>query len=228
MTLTDLSNGFRDDEQRRRVQAVIHDRLADDRDPQECRFLMRFWWQLSMPYREVSMQDLSLNIGQEKLDALEALINAIRSSPARIDAWTAGAEQAFPVVEDRGFRGSSGTESQDAGSLVDRRRQMGPQARLRKASWMFIAYLPMDPQAAEPKPGRRSSLSGPSRCLDRTQEMRAGARSSTRRPAGGDASGRTNGWHMPLEAGNYSVTSSDGIRSTGRPVRCAVGETDVM
>ncbi|MEU6028667.1 hypothetical protein ABZ825_16865 [Streptomyces tauricus] len=48
MTLTDLSNGFRDDEQRRRVQAVIHDRLADDRDQQECRFLMRFWWQLSM------------------------------------------------------------------------------------------------------------------------------------------------------------------------------------
>ncbi|MCW8103555.1 hypothetical protein OG288_01800 [Streptomyces tauricus] len=48
MTLTDLSNGFRDDEQRRRVQAVIHDRLADDRDQQECPFLMRFWWQLSM------------------------------------------------------------------------------------------------------------------------------------------------------------------------------------
>ncbi|MGQ4366150.1 hypothetical protein [Streptomyces sp. SAS_272] len=24
------------------------DRLADDRDPQECRFLMRFWWQMLM------------------------------------------------------------------------------------------------------------------------------------------------------------------------------------
>ncbi|MFD5469107.1 hypothetical protein [Streptomyces sp. NPDC127105] len=28
MTLTDLKNGFRDDEQRRRVQRVIHDRLV--------------------------------------------------------------------------------------------------------------------------------------------------------------------------------------------------------
>ncbi|MFI1980190.1 hypothetical protein [Streptomyces wedmorensis] len=111
MTLTDLSNGFLDDEQRRRVQAVIHDRLADDRDPQECRFLMRFWWQLSMSYREVSMRDLSLNVGQEKLEALEALINAIRSSRAQIDAWAAGAERVFPVVEDRDFRGSSGSES---------------------------------------------------------------------------------------------------------------------
>ncbi|MGA5069285.1 hypothetical protein ACPB9E_37005 [Streptomyces exfoliatus] len=110
MTLTDLSNGFRDDEQRRRVQAVIHDRLADDRDPQECRFLMRFWWQLSMSYREVSMRDLSLNVSQEKLAALEALIDAIRSSHAQIDAWAAGAERAFPVVEDRGFRCSSGSE----------------------------------------------------------------------------------------------------------------------
>ncbi|MGW0567530.1 hypothetical protein [Streptomyces tauricus] len=111
MTLTDLSNGFRDDEQRRRVQAVIHDRPADDRDQQECRFLMRFWWQLSMSYREVSMRDLRLNVGQEKLEALEALINAIRSSHARIDAWAAGAELVFPIVEDRGLRGSSGSES---------------------------------------------------------------------------------------------------------------------
>ncbi len=72
---------------------------------------MRFWWQLSMSYREVSMQDLSLNVGQEKLEALEELINAIRSSHAQIDAWAAGAERAFPVVEDRGFRGTSGSES---------------------------------------------------------------------------------------------------------------------
>ncbi|MER5768125.1 hypothetical protein [Streptomyces sp. NPDC001985] len=111
MTLTDLSNGFRDDEQRRRVRAVIHDRLADDRAPQECRYLMRFWWQLSMPYRELSMQDLRLNVHQPKLDVVEELINAIRSSHAQIDAWAADAEHAFPVVEDRGFRGSSGSES---------------------------------------------------------------------------------------------------------------------
>ncbi|WP_159767260.1 hypothetical protein [Streptomyces sp. HM190] len=80
MTLTDLNTGFRDDEQRRRVQRVIHDRLADDRDPQECRFLMRFWWQLVMSYQEVSMDELSRNVGKPKLDVIEALISAIRSS----------------------------------------------------------------------------------------------------------------------------------------------------
>ncbi|MFI7349424.1 hypothetical protein ACIBSR_24645 [Streptomyces sp. NPDC049936] len=104
MSLTDLSNSFRDDEQRRRVQVVIHDRLADDRDPQECRHLMRFWWQLSMSYQEVSMKELSLNVGKPKLDVIEELISAIRSSHAEIDAWVATTQQAFPVIQDRGFR----------------------------------------------------------------------------------------------------------------------------
>lgn len=58
----------------------------------EYRFLMRFWQQLSMSYREVSMRDLNLGVGQEKLAALEALVNAIRSSRAQIDAWAAGFE----------------------------------------------------------------------------------------------------------------------------------------
>lgn len=34
-SLTDLSNGLRDDKQRRHVQKVIHDRPADDRAPHE-------------------------------------------------------------------------------------------------------------------------------------------------------------------------------------------------
>lgn len=89
MTLTDLNTGFRDDEQRRRVQRVIHDRLADDRDPQECRFLMRFWWQLVMSYQEVSVDELSRNVGKPKLDVIEALIGAIRSSHAEVDVWIA-------------------------------------------------------------------------------------------------------------------------------------------
>ncbi|MEU1593561.1 hypothetical protein ABZ468_12050 [Streptomyces sp. NPDC005708] len=111
MTLTDLNNGFRDDEQRRRVQRVIHDRLADDRDPQECRFLMRFWWQLVMSYQEVSMDELSLNVGKSKLDVIEALISAIRSSHADIDAWITTTQQVFPVVQDRGFRAAQDNES---------------------------------------------------------------------------------------------------------------------
>ncbi|MEU9517778.1 MULTISPECIES: hypothetical protein [unclassified Streptomyces] len=110
MPLTDLNNGFSDDEQRRRVQRVVHDRLADDRDPQECRFVMRFWWQLVVSYQEVSMDELSLNVGQPKLDAIEALISAIRSPHADIDAWITTTQRVFPVVQDRGFRAAQDNE----------------------------------------------------------------------------------------------------------------------
>ncbi|MEU3822413.1 hypothetical protein AB0E74_22745 [Streptomyces sp. NPDC030392] len=103
MTLTDLRDGFRDDDQRQCVQAVVHRRLADDREPQECRYLMRFWWQLSMPYQEVSLEELRLNVGGRKLDVLIELISAIRSSHDEIDAWLAAAETTFPVIQDRGF-----------------------------------------------------------------------------------------------------------------------------
>ncbi|MFH8617289.1 hypothetical protein ACH4E8_19740 [Streptomyces sp. NPDC017979] len=61
MTLTDINNGFRDDGQRRRVKKITHDRLTNDRDPQECRFLMRFRWHLVISYREESMGELGLN-----------------------------------------------------------------------------------------------------------------------------------------------------------------------
>ncbi|MGA4960274.1 hypothetical protein [Streptomyces lavendulocolor] len=103
MTLTDLRDGFRDEDQRKCVQAVVHNRLADDRKPQECRYLMRFWWQLCMPYKEVSLEELRLNVGRQKLDALIRLISAIRSSHDEIDAWLASAEKTFPVIEDCGF-----------------------------------------------------------------------------------------------------------------------------
>ncbi|MFE2556311.1 hypothetical protein ACFXGT_09795 [Streptomyces sp. NPDC059352] len=108
MTLTDLRDGFRDDDQRQCVQAVVHSRLADDREPQECRYLMRFWWQLSMPYQQVSLEELRLNVGRQKLDALMELISAIRSSPDEIDAWLADAEKTFPVIQERGFSSDRG------------------------------------------------------------------------------------------------------------------------
>ncbi|MEV5161342.1 hypothetical protein [Streptomyces sp. NPDC053728] len=111
MTLTDLNTGFRDDEQRRRVQRVVHDRLADDRDPQECRFLMRFWWQLVMSYQEVSMEELSRNVGRPKLDVIEALIAAIRSSHAEVDVWIATTQHVFPVIQDRGFSATQDGDS---------------------------------------------------------------------------------------------------------------------
>ncbi|WP_031521966.1 hypothetical protein [Streptomyces sp. NRRL F-5123] len=103
MSLTDLHTGFRDAEQQRRVRRVIHDRLADDREQQDCRFLMRFWWQLGMPYQEVSTDELRRNLSSPKLAVVEALIRAVRSSHAEIDAWIDTTERAFPVAEDRGF-----------------------------------------------------------------------------------------------------------------------------
>ncbi|GAA2655987.1 hypothetical protein GCM10010400_10970 [Streptomyces aculeolatus] len=67
---------------------------------------MRFWWQLSMPYREVTMEQLGLNVSEAKLVVLEELIRAIRTSHERIDAWVAATRQAFPPIEDLGFRTS--------------------------------------------------------------------------------------------------------------------------
>ncbi|ARF75003.1 hypothetical protein ACPEIF_02065 [Streptomyces sp. NPDC012600] len=118
MTLTDLSNGFRDEDQQRCVQAVIHSRFADDRDQQECRYLMRFWWQLRMTYQEVSVEELRLNVGSRKLESVMELIDAIRSSHDEIDAWLASAVRTFPVVLDRGFRGAS-TAPAAAGASSD-------------------------------------------------------------------------------------------------------------
>ncbi|WP_327321390.1 hypothetical protein OG735_02035 [Streptomyces sp. NBC_01210] len=107
MTLTDLSEGFRDDAQRRRVQAVIHDRLADDREQQECRYLMRLLWQLSMPYQEVSIEQLRMNVRKSKLEVVEELISAIRTSPNEVDAWIVITQQACPVIHDSGFAANS-------------------------------------------------------------------------------------------------------------------------
>ncbi|MFD5036583.1 hypothetical protein ACFWMX_13340 [Streptomyces sp. NPDC058378] len=107
MTLTDLRDGFRDAEQRRCVQAMIASRLADDREPQECRHLMRFWWQLSMPYQEVSVAELRLNVGRRKLDVVMELVSAIRSSHEEIDAWLAGTVRTLPVLQDHGFSATS-------------------------------------------------------------------------------------------------------------------------
>ncbi|MFF2555505.1 hypothetical protein ACFVUS_31175 [Nocardia sp. NPDC058058] len=103
MSLTDLSDRFRDDAQRRRTQQAIEKRLADDRNPDECRYLMRFVWQLRMSYCEVTERDLQEHVGTDKLRAIEALVEAARRSPGSIDAWIDSIEQTFPVVQDRGF-----------------------------------------------------------------------------------------------------------------------------
>lgn len=72
---------------------------------------MRFWWQLVMSYQEVSMDELSRNVGRPKLDVIEALIAAIRSSHAEVDAWIATTQHVFPVIQDRGFSATQDGDS---------------------------------------------------------------------------------------------------------------------
>jgi hypothetical protein len=102
MDLRNLRLAFRDDSQRSQAQRVIHDRLADDRLQDECRSLMKFWWQLSMSYQEVTLGELREHVGAGKLQAVEALIKAIDQSPEAIDEWIAWAVAVFPVIHDRG------------------------------------------------------------------------------------------------------------------------------
>jgi len=69
--LGDLSGRLVDQAQRRRLQQAIHDRLADDRDQDECRYIVRFWWQLSMSYTEVTLKQLREHVHEPKLTAIE-------------------------------------------------------------------------------------------------------------------------------------------------------------
>jgi hypothetical protein len=104
MDLRDLRSGFRDDDQRRRAGMVIHLRLADDRDQDECRFLLKFQWQLSMTYTEVTVEESRTHVRPEKLVAVEALITALRTSPDDVERWIQETVEAFPIIEDRGHQ----------------------------------------------------------------------------------------------------------------------------
>lgn len=99
--LTDLPDRFRDDEQRTNVKWIVHSLLADDNHQEECRYLMRFWWQLTMTYQEVTVCQLREHVGETKLLAAEGLINALRASPDQVDAWAAAARKVFPFAESR-------------------------------------------------------------------------------------------------------------------------------
>lgn len=79
-------------------------RLADDREQEECRVLMRFWWQLAMKYQEVTEADLDRHVNPVKREAVQDLINAIRLSPGAIDAWIVATSDRFPIIQDRGYR----------------------------------------------------------------------------------------------------------------------------
>ncbi|GLW35213.1 hypothetical protein Areg01_81490 [Actinoplanes regularis] len=103
VSLVDLRNGFRDEYQLQSVQAVVMQRLADDREQEECRVLMKFWWQLAMTYQEVTEADLDRHVSPAKREAVQRLIDAIRHSPDAIDTWIADVPQRFPRIRDRGY-----------------------------------------------------------------------------------------------------------------------------
>jgi hypothetical protein len=103
-SLRDLHAKFRDEQQRRLARDIVVLRLADDRDQDECRYLMRFAWQLLMSYREVTEPELEQHLTEAKLQAIKELIQAIRRSPEDIDLWITTALGTWPVVQDRGYQ----------------------------------------------------------------------------------------------------------------------------
>lgn len=77
-------------------------RLADDRQQEECRVLVKFWWQLAMTTQEVTEADLDRHVQPVKREAVYELIDAIRRSPEAIDTWITDKSQRFPIIQDRG------------------------------------------------------------------------------------------------------------------------------
>ena len=97
-----LESYFRDDKQRKAVKEIVRTRLADDRNQEECRYLMRFWWQLSMTYREVTLEELEKYVSLEKLNIILELLESLKEDTTSVDSWIKKYEQ-LPVIEDGGF-----------------------------------------------------------------------------------------------------------------------------
>src|SRR5262249_3403515 len=103
MDLVDLQAGFRDDSQLWQARMVVHDRLADDRDQDECRYLLKVYAQPSASYRQVTWTELRDHLGASKLAAVEGLVASLADSPDAVDAWIRQTKATFPVIQDRGY-----------------------------------------------------------------------------------------------------------------------------
>ncbi len=99
---TDKNKWFRDATQLAEVRRIVHDRLADDRYQQECRYLMRFWWHLGMRYQEVSYQQLQVHLSQHKKEVLEELFDAVDISYQAVDEWIHKQQLCLPLLEKSG------------------------------------------------------------------------------------------------------------------------------
>ena len=145
-SLNDLHRGFRDDQQTIRAIAVVEQRLADDRDQEECRRLMRFSWQLRTELPQIDEHKLMAALGDTKLQAVRALINALRSSPAAVDRWIETTTTTFPVVHDRGW-------TDDNPSDVEPPRQRTPAIEPQGRAFLVTAAT----EAARPGRSTRSN-----------------------------------------------------------------------
>ena len=101
--LIHLEPYFRDEDQLQAVRNIIHERLADDRHQDECRYLMRFWWQFSVGYQEVTLDELKQFVSAQKLEAIYRLLEALESGHSAIDEWIREGEAQWPLVTDRGY-----------------------------------------------------------------------------------------------------------------------------
>ena len=137
MDLRTLRQRFRDDAQLRRVRDVIQLRLADDRDQDECRTLMRFWWQLGMPYTEVRDSELDAHVSSAKRAILDRLLAALERGDVAIDRWIQEAEVTLPVIEDRGHRGGSVPPRPDATQPLRLHPASAPRRKLRGSDVIF-------------------------------------------------------------------------------------------
>ena len=102
LDLRTLRSRFRDDAQLAAVQNAVMLRLADDCEQDECRYLMRFWWQLAMSYREVSYEQLEEHLSAAKMEIIQKLLSAVQVGHDAIDRWLEEIEAHHPIVEDRG------------------------------------------------------------------------------------------------------------------------------
>lgn len=101
-----LKSYFRDDEQRCAVQNIVQYRLADDRIQEECRYLMRFWWQLSMSYQEVTLDELENFVSGEKFKIILELLDSLAKGYQDIDVWCDKYSYELSIIEDRGYQTS--------------------------------------------------------------------------------------------------------------------------
>jgi len=101
-SMTHLRALFASDDQRKAVQQAICDHLADDREEDECRYLLRFVWQLAMTYREVTQYELKVHVRMEKVNVVASLLDALADSPDAVHHWL-DELLSWPMITDRTF-----------------------------------------------------------------------------------------------------------------------------